>query len=91
MLVLFMPRTGVDDGQTVRVNVAAKEISVTFRVGKSDYFRKDNLDIHTDAKISISQAILGGETKIKGLYEDVIIEVRALSFRHYARNLGSNY
>ncbi len=68
---------GVDDGDTVRLNAGVKEISVTFRVGKSDYFRKDNIDIHTDANISISQAILGGETTIQGLYEKIIIEVHS--------------
>ena len=48
---------------------------MTYFVEKSNYFRKDNYDIHTDADISISQAFLGGETTIQGLYESIIIEV----------------
>jgi len=44
-------------------------------VEKSDYFRRDGSDIHTDAKISISQAILGGTIRVRGIYDDHTVQV----------------
>uniref|UniRef100_A0A1B6DYE1 Chaperone DnaJ C-terminal domain-containing protein n=1 Tax=Clastoptera arizonana TaxID=38151 RepID=A0A1B6DYE1_9HEMI len=61
---------GVEDGQTVRMPVGSKEIFITFRVDKSNYFRRDGADVHTDAEISLSQAVLGGTIRIQGIYED---------------------
>lgn len=61
---------GVEDGQTMRMNVGKQEIYVTFRVQPSQIFRRDKEDVHSDLVISISQAILGGTAKIKGIYED---------------------
>ncbi|XP_055686457.1 protein tumorous imaginal discs, mitochondrial-like isoform X2 [Lutzomyia longipalpis] len=66
---------GVEDGQTVRMNVGNKELFITFRVEKSNYFRRDGADVHTDASISLSQAILGGTIRIQGVYEDQIIQI----------------
>lgn len=66
---------GVEDGQTVRMPVGNKEIFITFRVDKSDYFRRDGPDLHTDAEISLSQAVLGGTVRIEGIYEDHTIQV----------------
>jgi len=67
--------TGVEDGQTVRMPVGNKEVFITFRVEKSDYFRRDGADVHTDAEISLSQAVLGGTIRIRGLYEDQTVQV----------------
>ena len=67
---------GVEDGQTVRLAVGNKEIFVTFRVEKSKYFRRDGPDIHTDAEISVSQALLGGTTRIEGIYEMINVQIR---------------
>ncbi|KAL0268762.1 UNVERIFIED_CONTAM: hypothetical protein PYX00_010580 [Menopon gallinae] len=66
---------GVEDGQTVRMTVGKKEIFVTFLVEKSNYFRRDGSDIHTDATISLSQAVLGGTIRVQGLYEDQTIQI----------------
>lgn len=52
-----------------------KELFVTFRVEKSDYFKRDGADVHTEAEISISQAVLGGTIRIQGLYEDHTLQV----------------
>lgn len=61
--------------------VGKKEIFITFRVSKSDYFRRDGSDVHTTVPISLSQAILGGTVKIQGIYEDITVKVMyALSF-----------
>lgn len=61
---------GVEDGQTIRMAVGNKEVFITFRVEKSKYFRRDGPDIHTDAEISLAQAVLGGTIRIEGVYED---------------------
>lgn len=66
---------GVEDGQTVRMAVGRKEIFITFRVEKSRYFRRDGSDVHTEAEISLSQAILGGTIRIQGVYDDQTIQV----------------
>jgi len=66
---------GVEDGQTVRMAVGNKEIFITFRVEKSNYFRREGSDVHTDALISLSQAILGGTIRIQGVYEDQTIQI----------------
>ncbi|XP_053677461.1 protein tumorous imaginal discs, mitochondrial-like [Anopheles nili] len=66
---------GIEDGQTVRMNVGSKEIFITFKVEKSRYFRRDGADVHTDANISVSQAILGGTIRIQGVYEDQTIQI----------------
>lgn len=71
--------TGIEDGQTVRMSVGDKELFVTFRVEKSDYFRRDGADVHTDTDISIAQALLGGTIRIQGLYEDHTIQVFILN------------
>lgn len=55
--------------------VGNKEIFITFRVEKSDYFRRDGSDVHTDAEISLSQAVLGGTIRIQGIYEDHTVQV----------------
>jgi DnaJ homolog subfamily A member 3 len=71
---------GVEDGQTVRMSVGRKELFITFKVEKSNYFRRDGADVHTDASISLSQAILGGTIRIQGVYEDQVIQVRQMFF-----------
>ena len=57
---------GIEDGQTVRMPVGKKEVFITFRVHKSQHFRREGSDVHTDAKISLTQAILGGRIRLKG-------------------------
>lgn len=74
---------GVEDGQTARVISGRNEIFVTFRVIESKYFRRDKFDIHTDATISLSQAVLGGEVKVQGLYDDIIVKVPPGTSSHH--------
>ncbi|ODM89514.1 hypothetical protein Ocin01_17166 [Orchesella cincta] len=66
---------GVEDSQTVRMPVGKKEVFITFRVDKSDYFRRDGADIHTEAPMSISQAVFGGSTRVQGIYENLTVEI----------------
>ncbi|XP_051175966.1 protein tumorous imaginal discs, mitochondrial-like isoform X1 [Leptopilina boulardi] len=73
---------GVEDGQTIRMAVGNKEVFVTFRVEKSRYFRRDGADLHTDAQVSLSQAILGGTIRIEGIYEDQTILIKPGTSSH---------
>ncbi|GIY77820.1 protein tumorous imaginal discs, mitochondrial [Caerostris extrusa] len=67
---------GVEDGQTVRMKLTnKKDLFITFRVSKSNYFRRDGADIHSDVSISLSQALLGGTVKSQGLYEDLAVKI----------------
>lgn len=66
---------GVEDGQTVRMSVGNKELFITFNVEKSRYFRRDGSDVHTEANISLSQALLGGTIRVQGVYEDQTIQI----------------
>lgn len=74
---------GVTDGQTLRMRInSGSDLYVTFKVQKSTYFRRDDADVHTDAVISISQAILGGVVRIEGLYEDLSVTVNPGTSSH---------
>uniref|UniRef100_A0A8C4Z8Q2 DnaJ homolog subfamily A member 3, mitochondrial-like n=1 Tax=Gadus morhua TaxID=8049 RepID=A0A8C4Z8Q2_GADMO len=68
---------GVEDGQTVLMSVGKKEILVTFRVQRSPVFKRNGMDIHSDAMISIAQAILGGTARTQGLYETISMQIPA--------------
>ena len=41
----------------------------------SDYFRRENYDVHTTAFISLSQALLGGVIRITGLHQDINLRI----------------
>ena len=57
---------GIEDGQTLRMSVGGnQEIFVTVRVEQSNYFTREGADVHTNATISLSQAILGGIIRIQ--------------------------
>uniref|UniRef100_A0A6G1SBE8 Protein tumorous imaginal discs, mitochondrial n=1 Tax=Aceria tosichella TaxID=561515 RepID=A0A6G1SBE8_9ACAR len=74
---------GVVDGQTIRMRIAnGKELYVTFKVSKSNYFRRDDADIHTDATISISQAVVGATINVEGLYEDLTVDIKPGTSSH---------
>ena len=57
------------------MSVAGEEVFITVKVQKSHYFRRDGSDVHTDATISLAQAVLGGTTRIQGVYEDITLQV----------------
>ena len=78
---------GIEDGQTVRMNVGNKELFITFKVERSRYFKRDGADVHTDADISLSQAILGGTIRIQGVYEDQTIQIIPGTSSHYTVTL----
>ncbi|KAH8372215.1 hypothetical protein KR093_010609 [Drosophila rubida] len=73
---------GIENGQTVRMQVGSKELFVTFRVERSDYFRREGADVHTDTPISLSQAVLGGTVRVQGVYEDQWINIEPGTSSH---------
>ena len=75
-MILLFSTLGVEDGQTMRINLGASEVFVTFRVKTSEKFRRDKEDIHSEVNLSIVQAILGGSIKVSGIYEDHILQVK---------------
>ncbi|XP_035207029.1 protein tumorous imaginal discs, mitochondrial-like isoform X2 [Stegodyphus dumicola] len=75
--------SGVKDGQMVRVQITKKkELFVTFKVSKSRYFRRDGVDVHSDATISVYQALLGGTVRIRGLYEELVLKIAPCTSSH---------
>lgn len=44
-------------------------------MSRSNVFRRDGADVHSDATITLSQAVLGGTKRIPGIYEDILINV----------------
>nr|ALS04495.1 chaperone protein dnaJ [Acartia pacifica] len=66
---------GIADGQTLRLSLGSQEVFITVRVEESPYFRREGYDVHTEANISISQAILGGIIRIQGLYEELNVRI----------------
>lgn len=78
---------GVEDGQVLRVSVtngrntnryqSSQELFVTVRVAASKNFRREGADVHSDVTISIAQAALGGKIRIPGIYDSVLVTVRA--------------
>ncbi|CAF0821270.1 unnamed protein product [Brachionus calyciflorus] len=73
---------GVEDGQTMRMNVGKQEVYITFKVAPSKIFRRDKEDVHSDISLSISQAILGGNVKVKGIYDDHQLRIPAGTQSH---------
>lgn len=66
---------GVEDGQTIRTQVDGKEFFIKFTVEKSNKFRRQGSDIHSDISVSLSQAVLGGIVRVSGLYDDYRLNV----------------
>ncbi len=50
---------------------------MTVQVDESRYFRREGFDVHTNAEISVGQAVLGGVIRIEGLYEDLNVRIPA--------------
>ncbi|XP_050385282.1 chaperone protein dnaJ GFA2, mitochondrial [Argentina anserina] len=77
---------GVDDNETIRVYGSGGadpdgnqpgDLFVTIKVREDPVFRRDKADIHVDAVLSITQAILGGTIQVPTLTGDVVLKVRA--------------
>jgi len=80
---------GIEDGQTVRMPVGNKEVFITFKVEKSDYFSRKGADVHTEAHITLSQAALGGTIRVQGIYEDLNLQIPAGTPSHTRMRMAS--
>ncbi|XP_052281507.1 protein tumorous imaginal discs, mitochondrial-like isoform X2 [Dreissena polymorpha] len=80
-IVVAVP-AGIEDGQTVRQYVGDQELFITFRVSKSNIFRREGADVHSDVTITLSQAVLGGTKRVPGIYEDILVQIPAGSQSH---------
>jgi len=70
---------GIRNNQSLYLTVEGKEVQILVRVNPCNYFTRDGDDVHTEAAISVSQAVLGGQTTVQGLYEDVTVEIPGLT------------
>lgn len=85
---------GIADGETVRIaiqpsiddeSIGTKNIQtvyIRFRVEPSDYFNVDGYDLHSNATISIPQAVLGASITIEGLYSPEKIAINTGTDSH---------
>ncbi|XP_033105995.1 dnaJ homolog subfamily A member 3, mitochondrial-like isoform X2 [Anneissia japonica] len=73
---------GVENGQTVRLPVGSREIFITFRVARSNTFRRDGADVHSDVSVTYTQAALGGSLRVKGLYDSIHLNIPAGTQSH---------
>jgi len=80
---------GIEDGQTVRMPVGSKEVFITFKVEKSDYFTRKGADVYTDAAISLAQAALGGTIRVEGVHEDINLHIPSGTPSHTRMRMSS--
>ncbi|KAF3665073.1 putative protein -like protein [Capsicum annuum] len=76
---------GVDTDETLKVYGSGGadpegnrpgDLYVVFKVREDPVFRREGSDIHVDAVLSITQAILGGTIQVPTLTGDVVVKVR---------------
>lgn len=79
---------GVEDGQTVRMAVGQSEIFITFQVESSRELRREGADIHSDVQLSVAQALLGGTVRVRGVYDEMTVDVPAGTSSHAKMRLA---
>ncbi|KAK4415428.1 Chaperone protein dnaJ GFA2, mitochondrial [Sesamum alatum] len=76
---------GVDNNETIKIPRSGGadpdgnhpgDLYVMIKVREDPVFRREGADIHVDAVLSISQAILGGTIQVPTLAGDVVVKVR---------------
>ncbi|MQL79403.1 hypothetical protein Taro_011838 [Colocasia esculenta] len=77
--------SGVDDNETLRVSGGGGadpegdqpgDLYVKLKVRQDPVFRRQGRDIHVDAILNLTQAILGGNIQVPSLSGDVVLKVR---------------
>ncbi|KAJ6948507.1 hypothetical protein NC651_002748 [Populus alba x Populus x berolinensis] len=77
--------TGVDDNETMKIHKSGGadpeknqpgDLYVTIKVREDPVFRREGSNIHVDAVLGITQAMLGGTIKVPTLTGDVVLKVR---------------
>ncbi|XP_021908934.1 chaperone protein dnaJ GFA2, mitochondrial-like [Carica papaya] len=78
-------KPGVDNDDTIKVNRSGGadpdgnqpgDLYVTIKVREDPVFRREGADIHVDAVLSVTQAVLGGTIQVPTLTGDVVVKVR---------------
>ncbi|CAK9140358.1 unnamed protein product [Ilex paraguariensis] len=81
----LLASAGVDNNETMKVPRSGGadpdgnqpgNLYVTIMVREDPVFRREGPDIHVDAVLSITQAILGGTIQVPTLTGDVVVKVR---------------
>lgn len=67
---------GIADGTQMRMQVDNTMAYVIVRVQDSPLFQRQDNNVLSIARISIGQAVLGGEVKIPGLYGEILLKVK---------------
>ncbi|MCL7037195.1 hypothetical protein MKW94_001139 [Papaver nudicaule] len=76
---------GIDNNETIKIPKSGGadpdgnqpgDLYITINVREDPVFRREGLDIHVDAVVSATQAILGGTVQIPTLTGDVVLKVR---------------
>ncbi|KAI3448925.1 hypothetical protein Pfo_005590 [Paulownia fortunei] len=76
---------GVDNSETIKIPRSGGadpdgnhpgDLYVMIKVREDPVFRREGADIHVDAVLSITQAILGGTIQVPTLSGDVVVKVR---------------
>lgn len=76
---------GISDGMNIRVGKKGHcsyggingDLFIKIKVTSHPIFKRTNFDIHSECKISITQAVLGAKLKIKTLYGETPIVIEA--------------
>lgn len=92
-----MPK-GVDNGVNLRVAKKGHagqggppgDLIINVKVKPHAYFKREGSNIHTELYLSISQAVLGTELKVKTLYGEVTIKLPP-GTQHDEKKKISNY
>ncbi|XP_026413415.1 chaperone protein dnaJ GFA2, mitochondrial-like [Papaver somniferum] len=75
---------GIDNNETIRIPKSGGadpdgnqpgDLYITINVREDPVFRREGLDIHVDAVVSATQAILGGTVQVPTLTGDVVLKV----------------
>lgn len=83
--IINIPK-GVDSGVNLRVAkkgnagdggaaAPAGDLIVSVKVKSHAYFKREGANIHSDCYLTISEAVLGNEVKVKTLYGDVKLKI----------------
>lgn len=66
------------------------DLMIQVKVKPHEYFKRDSSDIHTDLFISVPDAVLGSEVKVRTLYGDVRMKIDP-GTQHNDKKKVSNY
>lgn len=77
-----MPK-GVDSGVNLRVakkgnageGGPAGDLIVNLKVKSHAYFKREGANIHSECYLSLSEAVLGSDVKVKTLYGEVKLKI----------------